>query len=133
MLIKSLLKFITGILLISVISLCCESCENNFGNFQGILLKKQQPGRFQPNAGMKLFGQMVFTKMACLDICLRTAERGSFDVKQKYSKNARKTFWICVINRRVNSQGTRPRSGQHSGWIHFSLSSHDLQKVSYFR
>ena len=135
MLIQSLLQFTTGVLVISVSSsVFCESCENTFGNFQEMLQRYQQPGRLKPKASMKLFQQQVFTHMECLDICLRTAECGSYDVKQRYLDNPRKPFWICVINRRVNSQGLTPilRDNQ-KGWTHFSVSSQDLQKVSYFR
>ncbi|XP_078380767.1 uncharacterized protein LOC144663632 [Oculina patagonica] len=79
---------------------------------------------------MKLSKQHVFTKMECLDICLRTAECGSFDMKRSLSKNTTKTFWVCIINRRVNSQGTIPEvSRQSKAWIHFNISSQDLQEV----
>jgi len=130
MLIKSLnlLKFITGVLLILVLSICCESCQNGNGKFQEMLQRKQQPGRLKPNDNMKLFEQRVYTKIECLDICLRTAECGSFDVKQKDLRNARKKSWICVIN--LKSQVLR-LVDRDNGWIHFSLSSQDLQKVSY--
>ena len=127
MLIQTLLQFTTGVLVISVSSsVFCESCENTFGNFQ------QQPGRFEPK--LKLFRQQVFTRMECLDICLRTAECGSYDVKQTYLDNPRKPFWTCVINRRVKDEGlTSLLRDKQKGWTHFSVSSQDLQKVSYFR
>ena len=137
MLIKSFLTFTTGVLLISVSScIFCESCENTFGIFQECSQRYQQPGRFEPSATMKLFQQQVFTQTECLDICLRTAECGSYDMKQTYVENRRKAFWICVINRRVSSQGPTPKLGcQQSarGWTHFSVSSQDLQKVRYFK
>jgi len=131
MLIKSLLKFTTGVLIISASSsVFCESCENTIGNFQEMLQRCQQPGRLEPRPSMKLFQQQVLTQMECLDICLRTAECGSFDVKQTYSENPRKPFWICVINRRVNSQGPTPKlERKQNGWTHFSVSSQDLQKI----
>ncbi|KAL9964315.1 hypothetical protein ACROYT_G027939, partial [Oculina patagonica] len=111
-----------------------QVCQNFFGNFQEILQGRQQPGRFHRNTGMKLSKQHVFTKTECLDICLRTAECGSFDMKQMQSNNTTKTFWVCIINRRVNSQGTIPEvSRQSKPWIHFTVSSQDLQEVSCFR
>lgn len=128
MLIKSLLKFITGVLLILVLSICCESCQNGYGEFQEILQRKQEPGRFKPKDNMRLFKQTVYTKIECLDICLRTAKCGSFDVRQRDLNNARKKSWICVIN--LKSQVLMPVD-KGNGWIHFSLSSQDLQKVSY--
>ena len=134
MLNKRLLKFPTEVLIISVISVFCESCENRFGKFQEISQRCQEPGRLEPRASTKLFHQKVITQMECLDICLRTADCGSYDVKLKYLENPRKPFWICVINQRVNSQSLAPKLvGKQNGWTHFSLSSQDLQKVSYFR
>ena len=136
MFIKHLLMFTTGALIISVSSyVFCESCENTFGNFQQMPQICQEPGRLEPEATMKLFQQQVFTQLECLDICLRTAECGSYDVKQTYLENHRKAFfWICVINRRANSQHLTPKLGrEQSGWTHFSVSSQDLQKVSFFR
>ena len=124
---------IAAVVLIFVVPLRCHPCQNASGSFQEILQRRQLPGRFLPRTGMVLSRQSVFTKMECLDICLRTAECGAFDMKQTHSKNNTMTFWICIINRRVNSQGTKPeRTGQHKGWMHFSVSSQDLQKVWYF-
>lgn len=132
--IKRLLQLTTEFLIISVISVFCESCENSFKIFQEMSQRCQQPGRLDPRASMKLFHQKVFTQMECLDICLRTAECGSYDVKQKHLENPRKPFWICVINRRVNSQALTPKLGRkQKGWTHFPVSSQDLQKVSYYR
>lgn len=84
MLIKSLnlIKFITGVLLILALSICCESCQNGYGKFQEMLQRKQQLGRLKPNDNMKLFQQRVYTKIEFLDICLRTAECGSFEAKE---------------------------------------------------
>ena len=134
MLIKRLLKFPTAVLIVSVISVFCESCENHFRNFQEISQGCKEPGRLEPTASMRLFQQKVFTQMECLDICLRTAECGSYDLRQRHLENPRKPFWICVINRRDNSQSLTPKLGhKKKGWTHFSVSSQDLQRVSYFR
>ncbi|KAL9964320.1 hypothetical protein ACROYT_G027947 [Oculina patagonica] len=120
----------TTILLILVVRHRCQACQNAFENFHEILQRQQQPGRLTPSTEIKLSRQPVFTKLECLDICLRTAECGSFDVKQGHSKNGTRTFWACVINRQVNSQGTMPEMiGQNKGWIHFSVSSQDLQEI----
>ena len=118
---------------ILVMSQRCRSCQNTTGNFQDLLQVRQLLGRFRPNLGLKLSRQPVFTKLGCLDICLRTADCDSFDVKRAKSKNGEATLWICSINRRVNSQDTMPElTGQNKGWIHFSVSSQDLHQVNCF-
>lgn len=97
-----------------------------------MLQNYQQPGRLEPRASMKLFQQKVFTQMD--DICLRIAECGSYDVKPAYLKNTRLPFWICVINRKFNTQGMTPKlERKQKGWTHFPVNSQDLQRVSYFR
>ena len=122
-----------GFVLLFALPHRCKSCHNATKNFQKILQSLQLPGRFEPDGSMKLFRRPVFTKMQCLDICLRTSECGSFDVKQMQSEDGTMKFWICVINRRVNSQGTMPElTGQTKGWFHFSVSSQELQEVSSF-
>ncbi|KAL9964317.1 hypothetical protein ACROYT_G027941 [Oculina patagonica] len=68
--------------------------------------------------------------MECLDICLRHEECFSFDMQQTQSSNGTITSWICIINRRVNSQGIIPEmTGENKGWIHFNVSSQHLQEI----
>lgn len=121
--------------LISVLPLSSQMCQNVFGDYQEILQSRQEPGKFRPNAGMRLFKQCVFTKMQCLDICLRTAECGSFDMKQRYSKDNTTILWSCIINRRVHPQRNVSELAlkNKSAWMHFNVSSKELQEVSYFR
>lgn len=125
---------IKGFLIFLVVRLPCESCQNAFENIQEFLQNRQLPGRFFPSTGLKLSKQLVFTKMGCLDICLRTAECGSFDVSLTQPRNGTiKPPWICVINRRVNPQDTTPKlgaRGQAKGWMHFNATSQELQEVS---
>ncbi len=119
--------------LILVVCQRCRSCQNAPGNFQQILKRHQLSGRLMAHTGMKIFRRFVFTKMECLDICLRTEECFSFDMQQTQSTDGT-TFWFCVINRKVNSQGIVPvMAGHHKGWIHFNVSSQQLQEVSCFR
>lgn len=121
--------------LISVLPLSSQMCRNVFGDYQEILQSRQEPGKFRPNAGMRLFKQRVFTKMQCFDICLRTAECGSFDMKQRHSKDNTTILWSCIINRRVHPQGNVSELAliNKKTWIHFNVSSKDLQEVRYFR
>ena len=132
MLIKRLLKFPTAVLIVSVISVFCESCENHFRNFQEISQGCKEPGRLEPTASMRLFQQKVFTQMECLDICLRTSECGSLDMKQTQSEKGTQKPWICVINRRVVFEGTMlDLTDKNTGWIHFPVTSQELQRVSW--
>ena len=107
-------------------------CHDAIKNFQDILESRRQPGRFEADGSMKLFRRTVFTKMQCLDICLRSSHCGSFDMKQTQSENGTKRSWICVINRRVNFEGTvlDDLTGKNTGWIHFQVTSQELQEVS---
>ena len=123
----SLPKSVTLIFLILVIYLHCKSCQSAFGNFQEILQTRQQAGRFQKNSEMKLSRQPVFTKMECLDICLRTENCGSFGLRRKPE------YWMCLIYRRLNSHGNTPKLiRKYNEWMHVNVSSQELQKVSYF-
>lgn len=125
----------TRIFLVLFIPLTCQSCQNAVGNFQELLKGRKLPGRFTPSSDMKLSNQLVFTKMECLDICLRNAECGSFEMRQTRSRNKTTTPWICVINRRINSRGTMPNMYMAHAyrWMHFAISSEDLQGVSCIR
>lgn len=117
--------FFYGFFLIFVFPQCCKTCHNATKNFQEILESLQQPGRFETDQSMMLFRRTVFTKMECLDVCLRTSECGSFDMKQTQSENGTWRSWICVINRRV-VVGTML---DQTGWIHFPVTSQELQEV----
>lgn len=117
--------FFYGFFLIFVFPQCFKTCHNATKNFQEILESLQQPGRFETDESMMLFRRTVFTKMECLDVCLRTSECGSFDMKQTQSENGTMRSWICVINRRV-VVGTKL---DQTGWIHFPVTSQELQEV----
>jgi len=56
-------------------------------------------------------------------------------MKQRQKGNGTRTArkpWICVINRRVkNSEGTMlNQTGEDTGWIHFPVTSQELEEVS---
>ena len=112
------------------IHLLCESCQNSFVTFEQILQTRQQYGRSLPNASMKLLKKRVLSKMECLDICLRNPPCHGFQMRHKTSNNTAK-HWICQINRRINSIEVKlvKRSGSNH-WIHFNVSSRELQQVS---
>ena len=127
----SLSTFFCGFFLLSAFARRCQSCHNATKNFQEMLQSLQRPGRFEADGGIKLFRRTVFTKMECLDICLRTSECGSFNMKQSQSEKGTKKSWICDINRRVNFEGTMSDlTDKNTGWIHFPVTSQKLQEVS---
>ena len=112
------------------IHLLCESCQNSFATFQRILQTRQQYGRSPSNESMKLSKKRVLSKMECLDICLRNPLCSGFQMRHKPSNNTSK-HWICRLNRRINS--TEMKLVKCSGsnhWIHFNVSSRELQQVS---
>ena len=125
----NLSTFFCGFFLLFAFSQPCQSCHNATKKLQEILQSLQQPGRLEADGAMKLSRRPVFTKMQCLDICLRTSECGSFDMKQTQSEKGTRKSWICVINRRVD--GTMPDiTDKTAGWIHFRVTSQELQEVS---
>lgn len=109
------------------ILLLCESCQDPFETFQQILTSRQQHGRLRPNETMKLSKERVFTKMECLDFCLRNPLCYSFQMKHKVSGGTKK-YWICQTV--IGQHSTPPRSTGFKRWIHFNVSSYELQEVS---
>lgn len=111
------------------IHLLCESCQNSF---QQILQTRQQYGaRTLPCT--RLLRKRVISKMECLDICLRNPLCYGFQMKHKiWNGTAKRKHWICKINRRMNSTEVKlvKSSSESSHWIHFNVSSRELQQVS---
>lgn len=127
----SLSTFFSGFFLVFAFSQPCQSCHNATKNLQEILQNLQKPGRLEADGGTKLSQRPVFTKMQCLDICLRISECGSFEIKQTQPEKSTGKSWICVINRRVDIEGTMPNlTGKTTGWIHFPVTAQALQEVS---
>ena len=120
---------VSMVFLISEIPRLCDSCQSAFGTFQEILQSRQQYGKLPRKAAMQLSRKRVFTKMECLDICLRNTVCDFFEVRHFKLNNTMKPQWVCDIKRRLTSIGTKPASLAH-GWIHYNVTSHNLQKVS---
>ena len=123
--------FFGGFFLVFAFSQPCNSCHNAAKNFQDILQSLEEPGRLEADGDVKLSQRPVFTKIQCLDI-LRTSECGSFDMKQTQSEKGTQKSGICAINRRVVFEGTMlDLTGKTTGWIHFPVTSQELQEVSW--
>lgn len=119
--------FTRTIQFLSVAPLFCHSCQNDFEAFKEILQTRQKPGRVRRRIVPTISSQVVVTKMACLDQCLRTTQCGSFDVKRRPRGNNGRRFWVCIINRQANN--FLSLTGVHSRWIHANISSQELQEV----
>ena len=108
----------------------CDSCQNAFETFQKILQTRQQPGRFYRGRRIsEITTHFVFTKMECLDTCLRTTECASFEVKVTRPDHNGSKEWVCVINLRPENKSLE-LVGKRSGWIHVNVSSQELEEVS---
>jgi len=112
------------------IPLLSGSCERAFGSFQEILQDYQQAGRLPRDEALGLSKKRVFTKMECLDFCLRNDSCDFFELKQVFRLNKKRRRWICEIKRRLRSGYMDTKLVKVTKWIHFNVSSHDLQQVS---
>ena len=70
------------------IPLLCGSCQSGFRSVQEILQNYQQAARF-PEA-LRLSKKRVFTKMECLDFCLRNEKCDFFELRQVVRLNKKR-------------------------------------------
>ena len=120
---------VLAVCLVLKIPVLCVPCPTAFGSFQVILQKRQKAGKIHRDAALTLLRKRTFSNMECLDGCLRNAMCDFFELKYSVKLNSTRGHWICVIKRRENSMYT-PLVQRASGWIHFNVSSQDLQEVS---
>ena len=113
------------------IPLLCSSCHGAFGSFQEILQNYQQGGRFPRDEVLRLSRKRVFTKMECLDSCLRNEMCDFFELRQVLSLKKKRRYWICVIQKRRTSRTSSKLVEVRKPWIHFNVSSHYLRQVSF--
>lgn len=116
------------------IPLLCGSCQSACGSFQEILQDYQQAGRFPRHEVLRLSRKRLFTKMECLDFCLRNEMCDFFELRQVLSLKKKRQYWICVIQKRLTSRtsGTSSKLVKvRKPWIHFNVSSHYLRQVSF--
>ena len=91
------------------------------------LLEFQEMAKLQTFKGQRLvsqdakvFDHDVFTNLQCLDICLRTEQCTSVDVREAHSKK------ICRVNRASQEHFLEDRVN----WSHINISAQYLRKVS---
>lgn len=109
------------------IALLCDSCQNAFGSFQEILQNRQQAGRFSRNDALSLSRKRVFTKMECLDFCLRNAACDFFELRKVVGLNKKRKRGICIPKKRLSSSHKLVKVRK---WIHFNVNSQYLHQVS---
>ena len=110
--------------------LCCSS-QSAFGSFQDILQNYQQAGRFPRDEALTHIRKVVFTKMECLDFCLRNETCDFFELRQVLRLKKKRQYWICIIQTRLTSSYIVGKLVKVRKWIHFNVSSHDLHQVSF--
>lgn len=98
------------------------SCWNSYDNFENILRTRQIPGR-SDNGQHRLSKQFVVSKMACLDICLRTTRCASFNLLERTNKK-----WNCIILDKTPRESDKLKRTD-TGWMNFNVSLQELQKV----
>ena len=113
------------------IPLLCGSCGSAFGSFQEILQNYQQAGRFPRDEELKLSRKRVFTKVECLDFCLRNEMCVFFEMRQVLRLKKKRQYWICVIQKRLTSSYIDTKLVKVRNWIHFNVSLHYLHQVSF--
>ena len=105
-------------------------CQREYRSFRDTLQKHRREGRVLSNSTVSLPRQFVFTKMQCLEICLRNPLCDGFEMRQKV--NNEKNMWACKIYRISNSSEKKQDTNAGlKNWIHYNISSLELQKVSF--
>lgn len=99
-----------------------RSCsEGEFAEFEKIVLMQTLKGHRLAAKEADFFDHDVFSKLQCLDLCLRTEDCASVDFKETCPRN------ICRINRATKS---RMRFLEDENWSHLNISAQDLGQVS---
>lgn len=114
-----------------VINNLVNPCRNVYESFRDILGRHRRQGRVSSNTTVSLLRQFVFTKMECLEICLRNPLCDSFEMRQKFKVNDKKNMWACKIYQ--ISKSTEKKEDTNAGlnnWIHFDISSQKIEKVN---
>ena len=105
-------------------------CQRGYRSFRDTLQKHRREGRVLSNSTVSLPRQFVFTKMQCLEICLRNPLCDGFEMRQKV--NNEKNMWACKIYRISNSSEKKQETNAGlKNWIHYNISSLELRKVSF--
>lgn len=117
----------TGAYFLLFVPLPCYSWQNHFESFQDVFRTREQLGRFP--SSLAISNHKVVTKMECLDTCLRSPYSASFQMKKRSSGSRRGRYWPCIINRQ-ESQMLELKGQDRTKWIHFNVSSQELQQVS---
>lgn len=100
---------------------CSAQHEDEFLKFQRMEKIQTFNGQRLADRNANAFDQDVFTNSQCLDICLRTEQCASVDVKTENSMK------ICRINRASHEHFLEDKDN----WSHINISAQYLRKVSF--
>lgn len=106
--------FYYGLTEFAIHSKCSAQPHNTCIEFQETISGKRLTSR-----DAKVFDRDVFTNLQCLDICLRTEQCASVDVRETNSKK------ICRVNRASQSYYLE----DEDNWSHINISGENLRKV----
>ena len=111
--------FYYGLMELAIHSKSSAQPHSAFITFQEIVRIRTFSGKRLSSRDAKVFDRVVFTNLQCLDICLRTEQCASVDVKETNSKK------LC----RVNLQSQSYYLEDKRDWSHINISGDDLRKV----
>lgn len=100
-------------------SKCSAQPHSTYIEFQETVKIQTFSGKRLTSRDAKVFDRDVFTNLQCLDICLRTEQCASVDVKETNSKK------ICRVNRASQSYYLE----DEDNWSHINISGENLRKV----
>jgi len=112
--------FFYGLLELAIHSKSSAQPQSAFIEIQEIVTIRTFTGKRLYSRDAEVFDRDVFTNFQCLDICLRTEQCASVDVKETNSKK------LCRVNRASQFHYLENKDN----WSHINISGEDLRKVS---
>ena len=112
--------FFYGVVDLAIHSKSSAQPHSAFIEIQEILTIRTFTGKRLYSRDAEVFDRDVFTNFQCLDICLRTEQCASVDVKETNSKK------LCRVNRSSQFHYLENKDN----WSHINISGKDLRKVS---
>lgn len=112
--------FFYGVLELAIHSKSSAQPRSAFTEIQEIVTIRTFTGKRLYSWDAEVFDRDVFTNFQCLDICLRTEQCASVDVKETNSTK------LCRVNRPSQFHYLENKDN----WSHINISGEDLRKVS---
>lgn len=112
--------FFYGVVDLAIHSKSSAQPRSAFIEIQEIVTIRTFTGKRLYSRDAEVFDRDVFTNFQCLDICLRTEQCASVDIKETNSKK------LCRVNRPSQFHYLENKDN----WSHINISGEDLRKVS---